>query len=367
MNEMAGERTRTVEPDERDSEEESKPSSRKKPSVIEQDSVPKNEFGEALHKRFLVVGDRYYYRDRANTVAFEDKGTRLTTDVQDASVVYGMILRAREKGWTSLHVNGSDAFKAEAWLQARLAGLSVEGYRAHDMDEAKLADRMKEMPQRPSRDRRVTPEEQPVEADKTVGARHGRPLTSKQELALRTLEAVLVERGDSPAMRAAVVKEATERLRGERVLVGRIHAQGIDHYAHQPENDRSYYVTLETEDGVKEVWGRNLARALERSESKPGDRVALVQKRRDPVVVTVPVRDEQGRMTESVSRTVFRNTWEVVNLDRMGEQERERTLRAAKEADRDPVVPVYDHQAVRRGPEPVLAETKRHERVRDGR
>ncbi len=168
-------------------------------------------------------------------------------------------------------------------------------------------------------------------------------------------------------MRAAVLAEATDRLRGDRIIVGHVREHGIAHFEHNQNNDKSYYVQLETAQEVKDVWGTDLARALENSDIKIGDRVALVQKRKEPVVVQVAVRDQTGQVKDTTPRTVSRNVWEVVNLDRMGKQERNATLRTAEAADKDPVVPVYDRAAARQGPEPVLAATTRRERERADR
>ena len=56
-------------------------------------------------------------------------------------MIHGMVLRAQAKGWTSLHVKGSDTFKAEAWMQATMAGLEVQGYHPREIDRVRREER----------------------------------------------------------------------------------------------------------------------------------------------------------------------------------------------------------------------------------
>jgi hypothetical protein len=57
-------------------------------------------------------------------------------------------------------------------------------------------------------------------------------MSSGQQMAVATLEAILKARGDSPTMIAAAIEEAKARLQGERVVVGTVVDHGIDHYNH---------------------------------------------------------------------------------------------------------------------------------------
>ena len=99
---------------------------------------------ESLRHRFLQANNRFYFRGgpgEADRVAFADHGTKLTTDHEDPAAIHGMLLLAQAKGWTSLHVKGSDAFKAEAWMQATLAGIEVQGYHPREIDRVRRAER----------------------------------------------------------------------------------------------------------------------------------------------------------------------------------------------------------------------------------
>ena len=103
---------------------------------------------ESLRHRFLEADNQFYFRGgpgEADNVAFCDHGRRLTTEHEDPAVIHGMVLRAQAKGWTSLHVKGSDTFKAEAWMQATMAGLEVQGYHPREIDRVRREERKGEI------------------------------------------------------------------------------------------------------------------------------------------------------------------------------------------------------------------------------
>ena len=108
---------------------------------------------ESLRHRFLEANNQFYFRSGpggADTVAFADHGTSLTTDHEDPAVIHGMLLLAQAKGWTSLRVKGSDTFKAEAWMSATMAGIEVQGYQPREIDRVRLAERKGETRTTPS-------------------------------------------------------------------------------------------------------------------------------------------------------------------------------------------------------------------------
>lgn len=317
-----------------------------------------SDHGDALRKRFLNAGDHYYYRNGMGKIAFTDQGKRLTTDHDDPSVIHGMVLRAQEKGWTAFRVNGSQEFQAEAWLQASLAGIQVDGYAPREIDRARFEERKAEQTRENSRNHNgIT--DMPV-------AEHSRPgLNPAQQRAVTTLEQLLRDRGDSDAMIAGAVELATSRLQGERLVVGRVAAHGVDHYRHDSTQETSYFVRVTTDRGDKEVWGVDLARAMAQSNLQAGDPIALVQKTHERV--TVPVRDEQGQRTGPSSNIADRNVWEVINVQALSREARDRMAAAARVSDRDPIITVYDHAASRTDNRATPARTREQERTRDGR
>ncbi len=94
---------------------------------------------ESIAKRYLYTNGEYYFRDRNNARAFSDEGERLKTPGNDPIVIASMVEVAKTKGWTSLHLKGTEEFKREAWYQAKLAGLDVTGFEPKPVDQARLA------------------------------------------------------------------------------------------------------------------------------------------------------------------------------------------------------------------------------------
>ena len=330
----------------------------------------RRDAADSLRKRFLEASGQFYYRTapgEPTKVAFTDHGKRLITEHDDPSVIHGMVLRAQEKGWTVVRVNGTDEFKTEAWVQATIAGLEVEGYTPRGIDLAQREDRRD---QRPAR-RQATKDHGDPEASnreaKNSSKRSEKTMSDGQQVALATLEAILRARGDSPTMITAAVEEARARLQGERVVVGIVVDHGIDHYEHDAQKDKSYFVKVATDRGDREVWGVDLARALERGKVQRGDVVALVQQAQESVTITVPVRDRSGTSIGAASQPAHRNRWDVIKLDSLGVREQQQLKQAARVGTQEPVVPRFDHTAARTDCTPNNTRSSTLERTRGGR
>ncbi|CUS37069.1 hypothetical protein COMA1_30392 [Candidatus Nitrospira nitrosa] len=331
----------------------------------------RHDAAESLRKRFIEAGEQFYYRTapgEPTKIAFTDHGKRLVTEHDDPSVIQGMVLRAKAKGWTIVRVNGTAEFKTEAWVQATIAGLDVEGYTPRGIDLARAEDRRD---QRPVHGKTVQhPVDREVSHDRATDE-HGRKpdqtMSSGQQIAVATLEAILKARGDSPTMIAAAVEEAKARLQGERVVVGTIVDYGIDHYNHDIQNTKSYFVKVATDRGEREIWGIDLSRAFEQGKVQRGDAVALVQQAQKRVTVTVPLRDESGASIGTVSQQATRNRWEVIKLDSIGVREQHHLKEATRASTQEPVVPRFDHTAVRTDRTPNVTRSPVLERTRGGR
>ena len=331
----------------------------------------RRDAAESLRKRFLEAGEQFYFRTapgEPTKIAFTDHGRRLVTEHDDPSVIQGMVLRAKAKGWTTVRVNGTPEFKTEAWVQATIVGLDVEGYTPRGIDLARAEDRRD---QRPVRGKTA---QQPIKRD----APHDRttddhvrkpdkPLSPGQQVAVATLEAILKARGDSPTMIAAAVEEAKVRLQGERVVVGTVVDHGIDHYDHEVQNAKSYFMKVRTDRGVRMIWGVDLGRAFEQGKVQRGDAVALVQQVHESVTVTVPLRDESGASIGKASQPATRNRWEVIKLDSLAVREQHQLKEAARFGTQEPVVPRFDHTAARADRTTNATRSPGLERTRSGR
>jgi len=331
----------------------------------------RHDAAESLRKRFIEAGEQFYYRTapgEPTKIAFTDHGKRLVTEHDDPSVIQGMVLLAKAKGWTTVRVNGTAEFKTEAWVQATIAGLDVEGYTPRGIDVARVEDRKDHRSVRG----KTTP--QPIDREASYNRTTDDPVRKPdqtmrpgQQVAVATLEAILKARGDSPTMIAAAVEEAKTRLQGERAVVGTVVDHGIARYNHDIQNTKSYFVKVATDRGEREIWGVDLARAFEQGKVQRGDAVALVQQAHERVTVTVPLRDESSGSIGTASQPATRNRWEVIKLDSLGSREQHHLKDAARGATQDPVVPRFDHTATRADRTPNATRSPVLERTRGGR
>ncbi len=220
-----------------------------------------------MQAQFRGDGSQFYFPD--GRLAFTDRGHSLTTRSENSEVIRSLASIATARGWEAVTVRGTERFRREAWAAATVQGLEVEGY---------------------------TP---------TVGER--------EELSERL-------RRES-AVRASVDRDARTANNGERnrsgtaerpPMVGDLVNHGAAPYQHHGDGPMSYFVTLETEQGRRTVWGVDLGRAIKESETQAqvGDRVELRSVRKD--LVTVKATDRELAANEATeSKTTFRNRWVV--------------------------------------------------------
>ncbi|MFO0733583.1 MAG: LPD7 domain-containing protein [Nitrospiraceae bacterium] len=192
-----------------DEAQETKRTDELKPANVNQDEnaeqprlSQRRDAAESLRKRFIEAGEQFYYRTapgEPTKLAFTDHGKRLVTGHDDPSVIQGMVLLAKAKGWSTVRVNGTPEFKTEAWVQATIAGLDVEGYTPRGIDLARAEDRKDH---RPVRGKTAQQPGQHKDSHDRATEDHARKpdksLTAGQQIAVATLEAILRARGILP-------------------------------------------------------------------------------------------------------------------------------------------------------------------------
>ena len=232
---------------------------------------------QSVRDRFVQDGHRFFFPDGAP--AFRDLGRKLTTVSENTQVVASLIDIARSRGWTEVTVTGTERFREQAWRQARLAGLEVRGYRPSDAEQAQLIRAL------------------------------GRSLVRSTDRA----DSISADPGTPPpaAREAPTRGTATTQAAGERIA-GKLLDHGPDTYRHDPNEDPSYFVRLGIPGGYREVWGRDIERAVAKSLTQPqiGDEVILQRTGRDAVTVKREVRGADGQAgLKDVA--VFRNRWVI--------------------------------------------------------
>jgi putative DNA primase/helicase len=259
-----------------------------------------------VRDRFVQDRDRYYFPD--GSLAFRDLGRRLTTPSENTVVIQGLVEIAGSRGWHEINVRGSERFRQEAWRQARLSGLTVQGYRPTEAEQAALV--------RAMAGRRNAPEREPAEAP------------------------------PAPAAAAAQPEAQKPRSAAQSRIEGRLLDHGRDGYRHDSKQSPSYYVRIQTPQGPREVWGQDLERAILKSFTQPqiGDEIVLQTVGRDPVTVHRSERDDQGAVTGSREIAVHRNRWVMERPEFFKERAQEASL--VRDARHDPKEAVREHPSL---------------------
>ena len=197
------------------------------PSVL-QATLP-GDIPEALRKRYFSTTSKwsgepaYFTTAQAKEPAFRDEGRRLITSSESDEVVRDLVAIARQRGWSHVHVTGSETFRRAAWLEASRQGLEVRGYRPSERDLQEL-DRVRRDASRnsiapavtapasrdPGRDRR-----QPDEASRQTPSEQSREKNARAaQSQLRVIETVVrAALFDNPDAVARVMKVANDKVR----------------------------------------------------------------------------------------------------------------------------------------------------------
>jgi hypothetical protein len=173
-------------------------------------SVRKGDVPEALERRYYTDerggrGLGFYADARIRQAAFRDEGRRLVAHRDDPHVARDLAAIARHRGWSIVVVQGSPAFRREAWLAARVIGIEVRGYRPTERDVQDLARRALENERRGRQDRRKDRQRDPATPE------HSKK-DSPARTALRVVEAVVQARVAEPKAQARILAAASARL-----------------------------------------------------------------------------------------------------------------------------------------------------------
>jgi len=250
----------------------------------------------SVRDRFTQEGHRFYFPDGAK--AFRDHGRRLSTPSENAELIRSLVEIAKARGWDTVVVQGTDRFREEAWRQARLEGLAVRGYRPSEPERAALS--------RALARRQAAPDE---------------PLPSRAP-----------GPGDAVAEYPGPMKSADDRRSG--VIAGKLVDHGRDTYHFDPHEEMSYFIRIQTPEGKRTFWGKDLQRAMDQSLTQPkiGEEVALKLTGRDHVTVKRRERDGEGTVLKESDLDTHRNRWVIEKREFFKERE------AAAAVLRDPTI-----------------------------
>jgi len=220
--------------------------------------------------------------------AFTDHGRHILLDKKallDDEAILAAVLLAKEKYGGAFSLTGSEEFKRRA-LEV-IAKNNIEVKLKSPAQEMMLREVAEKYP-----DYKFKPK-MPMELQATSEAE---PLDQPLESASATAQSE---------------SESTTASKALRSYAGRVLSHGAANYNNDPDENMSYFVKLETDEGEETVWGVDLKRAMSETVAGVGDIVALEFQGKQPVTVTGPDRDETGKIIGTKQIETSRNTWAV--------------------------------------------------------
>uniref|UniRef100_UPI00402B6DDD LPD7 domain-containing protein n=1 Tax=Methylomonas sp. SPW-1 TaxID=3438877 RepID=UPI00402B6DDD len=246
-----------------------------------------------IANRYLRTKNRYFFPDK--TLAFEDNGKKLKLETENITVIRDALAIAESRNWRTITVSGTDNFKQQVWREASIKEIEVIGYKPTELEMAEL----------------------------------------QKALATKTAK--------------STAPEAQPKQRVD-AIIGKLLAHGADHYKHDPNQGKSYFVKLEVEGQEVTKWGADFKRALVDSQSQPqiGDTVVLSNVGKQSVNIPTTIRDENGNTVET-KKPVQKNTWRIEKEDYQTTlEEHAEALRTGKE---------IEHQVIAQIPQVAAAIT----------
>jgi hypothetical protein len=125
----------------------------------------------------------------------------------------------------------------------------------------------------------------------------------------------------------------------DRLVVGRLESHGPANYQFREGSSPSYYLKVVTNRGLEVLWGKDLARALAESRTRPkiGSVIGVRRTGYETFTVSERRRDAAGQMTDT-QRQVRRNQWIVESAEFFADRARlARRVRDAREDARSAV------------------------------
>jgi hypothetical protein len=229
-----------------------------------------NSAGQAIpghiSTRYVQVDNKYHFPNNG-APAFTDNATRLTTRLENTEVIADLVEIAKERGWNNIAISGTKTFKAEAWQQANLAGLTVRGYRPSKLEEAMLDRRRgRDVAPDPARANEDSPGARPTERSTATNAPPARESASQSQ--------------------HVPVKDG--------VYTGRLLERGRARSPDDPDGNPVPYVKIRTGRTEQLLWGDDLERAVVQSKSQVAIGQEVTARFVGPTVRRRPVLDGKG-------------------------------------------------------------------------
>jgi len=109
----------------------------------------KNSIPDEVKAKYTQVENKFYFKGATEKLAFNDKGQKLETKLDsDKGVTESLIAIAKNRGWSEIKVNGSEAFRKDVWQKASEQGIAVKGYNPSKKETAELEQKGVEIPKK---------------------------------------------------------------------------------------------------------------------------------------------------------------------------------------------------------------------------
>jgi len=284
----------------------------------------------AVDRNFLKVGkNHYHFKLSPDDLAFIDKGNKLETPSNSHMVAETLVRIAQRRGWDEIRVTGTETFRREAWYEAARRGITVRGYTPTEVDKAKLAEMTGQgkntttakdnervrayLTEPPAKALEKFPELAGAFAAREAIRNHlaSKNLTAQEmETVLRRVDERIsadLEKGNLPRLN----KE--ERAHG---VTGKVIEHGAAKFNFQKNESASYFVHIETEKGLRTIWGKDLERVVRDQNIQPGQYATFKTTGTQQVTVNVNVYDKNtGAIVGTKPIETARNTWTATRAD----------------------------------------------------
>lgn len=109
----------------------------------------RNSIPDEVKAKYTQVDNKFYFKGSTEKMAFNDKGQKLETKLDsDNGVTESLIAIAKNRGWSEIKVNGSEAFRKDVWQKASEQGIAVKGYNPSKKEIAELEQKGVEIPKK---------------------------------------------------------------------------------------------------------------------------------------------------------------------------------------------------------------------------
>ncbi len=283
-------------------------------SMVDEEKAAAASYQAEMDRSFPnEITSRYYIREdhggtqrvfadsKGEREVFQDNGEKLRAKSFDAQGVRLMIETAAHRGWTSIEITGSKAFRRETWLEGQAHGISVKGHQPTELDWQDLARREQSY----LRNEIVPIEGRALDAahrdhEQSAGSDQSSKVDKEQQNA---------DNSGTPHTKAVDYKEGVQ---------GILVQTGEKAYQDNEKNEPSPFVVIETANGNRTVWGVGLPDALHRAGADIGDEIHLRSTGTECVLKAV-IQEVDGQK-QRVEQVVDRRAWEANVLE-----ERDRT------------------------------------------